>query len=390
MTEPQERAPQERAQRRRPADADQPPRRPRPQEDDDDYVLLPPPTHGGRRLLAVAGVVLGLGALLVVAAVLWGARQINPSGEQGDLVAEVVVPSGSATDSIATLLGEADVITNPRLFSWYAGWKNAGPWEAGRYVEFHENSSFDEAIAVLDDGPVPVNANTVRIPEGKRLIDALQIVSESMPDTSVEQLLNALASGEVTSKYKPAEVSNWEGFLFPDTYEFADDASPVQILQTMATKMDKVLDSLGYDKAEALQGRTAYELVTAASLVEREAGTPEDERGKVARVIYNRLDAGEPLGIDAANLYGLGRASGGLTKADLAVDSPYNTRKNPGLPPTPICLPGKAALDAAINTPPGPWKYYVLVSNDPPTHLFTDSYKEFQQAKAQAQAQGVF
>ena len=110
---------------------------------------------------------------------LWAARQINPSGEQGDLVAEVVVPSGSATDSIATLLGEADVITNPRLFTWYVGRKNAGPWKAGKYVEFHENSSFDEAIAVLDDGPVPVNANTVRIPEGKRLIDALQIVSES-------------------------------------------------------------------------------------------------------------------------------------------------------------------------------------------------------------------
>jgi len=366
-------------------------RRPRPAPaDDEEYVVLPPSTSGGRRLFAVAGIVIVLGGLLVVGGVLWASRQISPSGGPGAAIDEVVIPSGSSTDSIATLLDDEGVISDARMFRWYTSWKSAGPWKAGRYVTFRKDSSFDDAIKVLDKGPVPVNANAVRIPEGKRLIDALGIISTSMPNITVGQLLTALASGQVTSQYKPAEVTNWEGFLFPDTYEFADDATPVLILQTMATKMDKVLTELGYDKAEALQGRTAYELVTAASLVEREAGRPVDERGKVARVIYNRLDSEEPLGVDAANLYGLGKASGTLTKSDLAVDSPYNVRKNPGLPPTPICLPGRASLDAAINAPPGPWKFYVLVSNDPPTHLFTGSYKEFQQAKADAQARGVF
>jgi UPF0755 protein len=380
VTEPQDpssRPPRERRPRPGPAEAEE-------------YVVLPPETRSGPRLLAVAGVVFAVGAILVVGAVLWASRQISPSGGPGPVVNEVVIPSGSSTDSIATLLSDEGVISNAQMFRWYSSWKSAGPWKAGRYVAFRKDSSFDDAIKVLDKGPVPVNANTVRIPEGKRLLDALDIISKAMPNMTVGQLLSTLSSGEVTSKYKPPEVSNWEGFLFPDTYEFADDASPVVILQTMATKMDKVLDSLGYDKAEALQGRTAYELVITASLVEREAGAPPDERGKVARVIYNRLDAAEPLGIDAANLYGLGKSSGALTKSDLAVDSPYNVRKNPGLPPTPICLPGKASLQAAIEAPAGPWKYYVLVSKNPPTHLFTDSYKEFQRAKADAQARGVF
>ncbi len=338
-------------------------------------------------MFGIVAAVLGVGILSVV---FWGTRQISPSGGQGEVVSEVVVPTGASTDAIANLLQEAGVITNARMFRWYTSWKSAGPWDAGRYVEFRKNSSFDEAIEVLDAGPVAIDAVTVRIAEGRRLIDALTDINAAFPNLSVGELQSTLASGAVTSKYKPADIPNWEGFLFPDTYEFLDDASAQEILQTMATKMDDVLDDLGYDKAEALQGRTPYELVTIASLVERETGQPPEERGKIARVVMNRLDAGEPLGIDAANLYGLGRTSGTLTKSDLDVDSPYNVRKFKGLPPTPICLPGKASLQAAIEAPQGDWRYYVLTTKDPPTHLFTDSYQEFQDAKADAQARGVF
>jgi len=358
--------------------------------DDEEYVRLPPATRGGPRLLAVfvgAVVVVAIG---VIAGIFWGTRQIDPSGDQGAVVPDVVVPTGSSTDAIAKLLEDAGVISNARMFRWYTSWKSAGPWDAGRYVKFRENSSFDEAIEVLDDGPVPVDAVTVRIPEGRRLVDALADINGAFPDIGVDELQATLDSGAVLSKYKPQDVRNWEGFLFPDTYEFLDDATAQEILQTMATKMDDVLDELGYDKAETLQGRSAFDLVTIASLIERETGQPPDERGKIARVIMNRLDAGEPLGIDAANLYGLGRASGTLSKSDLEVDSPYNVRRYKGLPPTPIALPGRASLQAAIQPAVGPWRYYVLTTKDPPTHLFTDSYKEFQRAKEDAQARGVF
>jgi len=358
--------------------------------DGDEYVRLPPATRGGPRLLAVFAGLVVVVAIVIIAGVIWGTRQVDPPGEPGALVPDVVVPTGSSTDAIAKLLEEAGVVSNARLFRWYTSWKSAGPWDAGRYVKFRENSSFDEAIQVLDDGPVPVDAVSVRIPEGRRLVDALVDINKAFPDISVAELQGTLDSGAVTSRYKPPDVKNWEGFLFPDTYEFLDDATPQEILQTMATKMDDVLDQLGYDKAETLQGRSAFDLVTIASLIERETGQPPEERGKIARVIMNRLDAGEPLGIDAANLYGLGRVSGTLSKSDLETDSPYNVRRYEGLPPTPIALPGRASLQAAIQPANGSCRYYVLTSNDPPTHLFTDSYKEFQRAKADAQARGVF
>lgn len=358
--------------------------------DDDEYVVVTPPARTGRRLLVAAAAVLGVVAALVAVVVLWASRQIDPAGEPGERVERFEIPAGSSSDRIAELLEERDVITSATLFRYYSRWKGAGPWEAGEYADFRRSSSFDEAIAVLDDGPVPPDVALVRIPEGRTLAQAVDLIAEAVPSVSSEDLLRALASGEVTSRYLPEGVGNWEGMLFPDSYQFARDATATEILQTMASQMDDVLDGLGYDRAEALRGRSAYELVVAASLIEREAGAPPEERGRIARVIYNRLDAGEPLGIDASNLYGLGRTSGGLTRSELQVDSPYNLRTSEGLPPTPIALPGRASLEAAIEPADGPWRWYVLVSNDPPTHLFTDSYREFQDAKADAQARGVF
>src|SRR5690606_34018971 len=162
-----------------------------------------------------------------------------------------------------------------------------------------KSASCDEAIEVRDEGPVPVEAVVVRVTEGRRLVDGLAQIAEQMPSLTVDQLNEALTSGAVTSRYRPPEATSWEGFLFPDTYQFEPDATAAEVLQAMATKMDDVLDELDYDKAQTLQGRRAYELVTIASLVERETGAPPEERGMISRVISNRLDDGETLGIDA-------------------------------------------------------------------------------------------
>ena len=110
----------------------------------------------------------------------------------------------------------------------------------------------------------------------------------------------------------------------------------------------------------------------------------------MARVILNRLEKKTPLGVDAAIMYGLGKTTGALTASDLKKDTPYNNRIHAGLPPTPIATPSKAALQAAIKPPEGPWIYYVLVSKDPPSHLFTDSFAEFNAAKTEAKAKGIF
>lgn len=356
----------------------------------EEYVPMSPPARGGRRLLAVVAAVLAVVGLGLLGSVLWVTRQIDPPGEQGELVGDVVIEPGTSRDGIGDVLAANGVISSPRVFRAYVQFTGGGPWEAGRYTEFRANSSFDEAVAVLDAGPVPPDARVVRIPEGTNLSGVFRIIEESVPGITAADLLAALGSGAVTSRYKPAEVTNWEGFLFPDTYEFAVDASATDILQTMVDRNDEILDSLDYDRAEALQGRSAYDLITVASLIERETGQPPEERGKIARVIYNRLDTDEILGIDASNLYGLGRTSGELTAADLEVDSPYNLRRNRGLPPTPIAMPGRASLEAAIRAPAGDWLYYVLISNDPPTHLFTASAEEFERAAQESREKGVF
>jgi UPF0755 protein len=306
-------------------------------------------------------------------------------------VESVVIPSGSSVSQIGDVLEKDGVITSATVFGWYVRWRHlGGDWKAGTYVQFHHHMAMASAVNVLAKGPLPPQSTSVTIIPGTDLVEELGAINKAFPSISVNALALTLASGQVHSIYKPPGQNSWEGLLAANTFEFAKSATPVQILQKLADTQASILTGLGYDKAEALSGHSAYELITMASLIEREAGSPPDERGKVARVIDNRLDKNMALGVDAAVLYGLNRTSGTLTKSDLAKDTPYNTRIHTGLPPTPIATPAKPALQAAINPTPGPWLYYVLTSNNPPTHFFTDSEKDFEKAKADAKARGVF
>jgi UPF0755 protein len=128
---------------------------------------------------------------------------------------------------------------------------------------------------------------------------------------------------------------------------------------------------------------TEYELVTVASLVEKEAANPE-ERPLIAGVIYNRIRSGMPLQIDATVQYALGKAKEDLKLDDLDVDSPYNTYRNPGLPPGPIASPGRESIQAALEPAQSDYLYYVLEA-DGEEHFFTDDYEEFLEAKNQAE-----
>ncbi len=122
-------------------------------------------------------------------------------------------------------------------------------------------------------------------------------------------------------------------------------------------------------------GLSPYQVLIVASLIEEEARADVD-RAKIARVIYNRLEAGELLGIDATVVYALG-GDRNLSAADLAFDSPYNTRLYPGLPPSPIASPGRLSLEAAVNPADGDWFFYVLTEeNGPGTHTFTTTIEE--------------
>lgn len=356
----------------------------------DDLEEIAPPNYLARRVLVGGILVVLLGAIVAAVVLVWAMRQIDP-GPPGPQIASVEIPRGAGLDEIATLLEEQKVLTSATVFRWYARFRSKGSdWKAGTYVTFRERSPMADVIDVLDEGPVPPEQAALTIVPGTRVSQQLEAIAAAFPGITVDQLNATLLSGQVTSKYLPAGASSWEGLLAPETYAFPKEATARDILQRLADQQVKVLDELGYDRAEALAGRSAYELVIIASLIEREAGVPEDERGKIARVIENRLERRQPLGIDASILFGLGRTSGELTASDLALDTPYNTRLRAGLPPTPIAAPSRESLAAAINPPDGPWLYYVLISNDPPTHFFTDSAREFERAKADAKRRGVF
>ena len=190
----------------------------------------------------------------------------------------------------------------------------------------------------------------------------------------------------MTSRYQPPGAT-LEGLLFPDTYQVGNDMTEAQALSLMTTQFDAVAAELDLDNRAAALGYTPYQIVTIASMIEEEAKI-DDERAKIARVIYNRLGQGVRLDIDATTLYAVGKEGNTLTLSDLDSDSPYNTRKQAGLPPGPISAPGRASLEAALAPADGSWFYYVLADADG-RHAFTDSADEFEILVAEADEKGL-
>jgi UPF0755 protein len=342
--------------------------------------------------------VLGLGA-----AGFYVSRQIDPPGDPGAEV-EVVIPEGTGTAEIADQLEAAGVITDATIFTAYLKVTGEGNWLAGRYL-LQENSSFDDAIAVLDAGPGEIPYDQVTVPEGysvfahaglpapgtvvERLVDP----ENGIPRLNQQRIMELLLGGTVRSQFQPQGVNNLEGFLFPDTYRLEEDEGAPALVNQMVQRFDQIATEAGIGDAAARINQatggevqiTPYQAVVVASLIEREAAVPE-ERAKMARVIYNRLAQGIPLGIDASLNYALGRPA--TTASDLATDSPYNLREVAGLPPTPISVPGRASLQAAVAPAAGEWLYYVL-ADESGRHTFANTYDEFLDAKARCQAAGL-
>lgn len=361
-------------------------------DDDGVYERLPRASRRGSPVAVTAVAVFAVLGILVAGTLVWATRQMNPSGEPGAKVAEIVIPQGASFDDVATLLEENEVISSARVMGWWAKFNDVNSVKAGKYVNFRVNSSMSEAAEILDEGPVPPKDVVLTIIPGMWLEDALVAINKAFPNVTVDQLKFTLASGAVTSKYHGADPSvSWEGFILPETYQFDEAASAPDILTKLVGTFDETLDELGYGNATATTGHSAAELVTIASMIERETGDPDEERPKIARVIFNRLDKGTPTGIDATILYGLGRKGNEspLTKSELEADTPYNSRTRAGLPPTAIALPSEKSLAAAIAPAEGDWLYYVLKTASPRTHVFTSTYKEFERAKAECQKNGL-
>ena len=379
-----------------PTAADAPARRPRPEAGapatGQERVVLHQPRRCRGCLVVLA--VLAVFALFAAGASVWLMKQVNPGGA-GEEVA-LTIPEGTSTSGIAQLLADEGIVTNATIFEYYVKFRSEGTIQAGDYV-LRENASMGSTLAVLEAGPQAPPYDQVTIPEGYSVWNgaglpvpgnAITALDESVERFTTDSISAVLLSGELRSRYAPADQGNLEGLLFPDTYRIEEEDTETTIVQAMINRFDQIAQEAGYDDAESVTGLSAYETIIVASLVEREAGIDED-RAKVARVIYNRLAQGIPLGIDASIAYAVGGATDGtLTASQLDTDSPYNTRENAGLPPTPIALPGRASLEAAMHPADGPWLYYVLAGQDG-HHFFTDSYDEFLTAKEQCQDLGL-
>ncbi|MCQ0021741.1 endolytic transglycosylase MltG [Streptomyces somaliensis DSM 40738] len=218
--------------------------------------------------------------------------------------------------------------------------------------------------------PPPSRSGTLLIPEGWRasqVYDAVDKALELPPGTT------RVEAGTAGLDLPAAARGNPEGFLFPATYPIDGTTTPRSLLRYMVTTAGE-----RFGTPEVTQGsqRTAtglYETITIASIVQAEADT-EDDMGKVARVIRNRLARGMPLQMDSTLNYALDRSTLDTSRADTRVKSPYNTYAAAGLPPTPIGNPGEQAVRAALAPPPGDWLYFVTVK--PGDTRFTADYGE--------------
>jgi UPF0755 protein len=183
-------------------------------------------------------------------------------------------------------------------------------------------------------------------------------------------------------------VNNLEGLLFPDTYQVASNEDEAKVLARLIAQMEKVATEEGVDYAPFKLNLSSYQVLTVASMIEKEAKTDAD-RPKIARVIYNRLAQGMNLEIDATVIYAMGGNVTRLTFDDINnTTSPYNTYKNPGLPPGPIAMPGRASIKAAMNPADGPWLYYVVIDKDG-NHAFAKTLREHEKNIKIAEQNGV-
>lgn len=312
----------------------------------------------------------------------FGSSASDFPGEGSGTVNVRIQPGDTATDIAATLVAKGVVASEKPFREAAKADPRSVSLQPGVY-KLRKQMSGNAALLLLLD-PGSRLESKVTIPEGFTVAQILAAVAKT---TKIPLAQLQAAAKDTRSLGLPAYAKGrLEGFLFPATYDFDPEATPAEILKAMVTEYTKQVDDAGLlDKASALN-LTPYELLTVASLVERET-LWDTERPKVSRVIYNRLNQDFYLGVDAAVLYGLGRTTGTLTASDLAKDTPYNNRLRKGLPPTPIASPGLASIQAATAPAAGSWLYYVL-RPDGKAHVFTDDQETFNKAKAACVAAG--
>ncbi len=312
-----------------------------------------PLSRAGRALIGVAlATVLAAGVIVGVAAT-WFRNAVYVDRALPAQQTDVIVPRGASFAEVVAVLRRENVLEHPLAFRLLARLRRVeNDVKAGEY-RFPAHESSDEVLQRLVRGEQL--AVWVTIPEGYTAREIAGALAGRALGDAGAYVHAFLDDGGIS--LDGTRTPNLEGYLFPSTYLVPTGASPVRIAGLLVGQFRKELPSDAGARARALH-RSVPDVVTVASLVERE-GKADEDRPLIASVIYNRLRLGMPLEVDASIEYVFPEHHDVITKRDLQIDSPYNTYLHTGLPPTPIANPGKASLDAAFHPASTEYLYYV-------------------------------
>jgi len=278
---------------------------------------------------------------------------------------------------VATILKDAGIIKYKSLFKFYSGFADAkNKMDPGTY-SLSTEYDYRAIVKKMQFGSDSQVRTMVTFPEGFTVKEIFKRLEENNI-CKYDALMDCAANLDFKYKFLEniplGDASRLEGFLFPDTYEFYQGMTPEAAIDTFLQIFHYKLTAEMWSLADA-KGLTMRDIVNIASMIEKEAAN-DDERAIIASVIYNRLKAKMPLGIDATIQYTFAEHKDKLTQADFEIDSPYNTRKNVGLPLTPIANPGFPSITAALKPSTTDYLYYAL-DTATSTHKFFKNASEF-------------
>ncbi len=330
------------------------------------------------------GIAGGIALAVAVVAISWAAiSYFQPFTGPGGEPVRVVVPEGAGLAQIASMLDEQGVISSPLFFRARARIKGlTTDLKPGSY-KLPTGASNAAVLTALAAGP-PRDVVQVTVPEG----GSREEISRAVKNAGLGgSYLRATKRSDALdpSRYGAEDADDLEGFLFPSTYELDRGSSAQALVRKQLEAFKREVAKVDMSEAER-RNLTVYDVLIVASMVEREAQIP-NERPVIASVIYNRLRADQPLGIDATIRYATGNWTRPIRESQLKIGSPYNTYINQGLPPGPIGSPGRASIEAAAKPADTDFRFYVVKPNTCGEHSFSETDTEFVRDQARYEAE---
>ncbi|WP_434796929.1 endolytic transglycosylase MltG [Terrisporobacter vanillatitrophus] len=302
-------------------------------------------------------------------------QQMGPYNKNNKEDIVIDIPTGSTLSQVTNILKENNLIKNKTLFKLYVRVSNnSSKLKSGKYL-FNQTYSNKEIIKDLSKGKVYNDGIKITVPEGSTSFEIMDILAKNkLGEKNVyEELINNPKEFKEKFKFLDDEkIKSLEGFLYPSTYYFNEKQSEKEVLEHMLETFDsKYTDKL--QKRQNELNKSLYEVINLSSIVEKEAVLDED-RPIIASVFYNRIKINMPLQSDATIQYIFKERKKSITYNDLKIDSPYNTYKVEGLPPTPIANPGIKSIEAVLY--PANTEYLYFVATIEGGNTYSKTYEE--------------